>query len=98
VIRDQLAPQDRWAERNNGEDECTDVNASLRGWSKLGRGSKGCKLVDTGSDACENHAGFTMSVTISFHFTKKAGNRTDERVHVLRGRADDHANDDECGP
>ena len=56
VIRDQLSPEDRGTERNDGEDKHGHVFSSLRCGSKLGSDSQTGQFVDTGSNACEHHS------------------------------------------
>ena len=53
---DELGPEDRGTEGDDGEDQDCDVLASLAGWGKLGSRSKSSQLVDTGANSGQHHA------------------------------------------
>lgn len=55
VVRDQLSPEHRGTEWDDGEDQHSDVLPSLRRGSQLRRHSESSELVDPGSDPCEHH-------------------------------------------
>jgi hypothetical protein len=55
-LRDELCPQRRRAEGQNGENDQTDVHASLGGGDHFGGSSQGDQFVEAGAEATDNHA------------------------------------------
>ena len=56
MVCDQLTPENRWAEGNDGEYENSDIFASLAGWSKFrGYGKRG-EFAYTGATAREGES------------------------------------------
>jgi hypothetical protein len=55
VVGDQLSPKHRRAERNDCEDQYSDVLATLARWCQLGGRGEGGKFVDSGTDSRKHH-------------------------------------------
>lgn len=53
--RNQLTPENGWAERNNGEDEYGDVLAALGSRCEFRCSGKSSELVDTGTNSSKDH-------------------------------------------
>lgn len=49
---DELAPEHRGTEWNNGENQHGNVFSTLAGWCQLGSSSEGRQLIDAGADTC----------------------------------------------
>lgn len=64
VLCNQLSPQSRWAERQDGQHDQANILATIFDWDDFSCACKGDEFVQTSADSGENIASYDMSVDI----------------------------------